>query len=124
MDAKFHPAIAAIKSGDLNRLKELIRKDPSLATARSSKSHPTLLQCLALEAIDQPNKVEMANVLIDAGADINGALGAAACIDNVEITALLLDRGASINGTGSWSPLEEALYWGNQGVIDLLIKRG
>jgi ankyrin repeat protein len=124
MDAKFHPAIAAIKSGNLERLKELISKDPSLATARSSKSHPTLLQCLALDAVDVPNKVEMANVLIDAGADINGPLGAAACIDNVEITALLLDRGAAINGTGSWSPLEEALYWGNQGVIDLLIERG
>lgn len=124
MEAKFHPAIAAITSGNLAGLKELISKDPSLATARSSKSHPTLLQCLALDAIDQPNKVEMANVLLDAGADINGPLGAAACIDNVEIAALLLDRGAAINGTGSWSPLEEALYWGNRGVIDLLIERG
>jgi len=38
--------------------------------------------------------------------------------------ALLLDRGAAINGTGNWSPLEEALYWGNQGVIDLLLDRG
>ena len=83
-----------------------------------------MLQCLALDAVDEPNKVEMANVLIDAGADINGPLGAAACIDNVEIAALLLDRGAAIDGTGSWSPLEEALYWGNQGVIDLLTQRG
>jgi ankyrin repeat protein len=124
MDAKFHPAIAAITSGDLDGLKALINKDPSLATARSSKSHPTLLQCLALDAVDQPNKVEMAKVLIDAGADINGPLGAAACIDNVEITALLLDCGAAINGIGNWSPLEEALYWGNQGVIDLLLARG
>ena len=124
MDAKFHPAIAAITSGDLDGLKELIRKDPSLATARSSKSHPTLLQCLALDAIEVANKVEMAKVLIDAGADINGPLGAAACIDNVEIAELLLDRGAAINGTGSWSPLEEALYWNNQGVIDLLLARG
>jgi len=124
MDTRFHPAIAAITSGDLERLKELISKDPSLVTSRSSKSHPTLLQCLALDAVDVPNKVEMAKVLIDAGAEINGPLGAAACIDNVEIAALLLDRGAAINGTGSWSPLEEALYWDKQGVIDLLIKRG
>ena len=124
MDAKFHPAIAAITSGDLEGLKELIQKDPSLATARSSKSHPTLLQCLALDAVDVPNKVEMAKVLIDANAEINGPLGAAACIDNVEIAALLLDRGAAINGAGSWSPLEEALYWDKRGVIDLLIKRG
>ena len=124
MDAKFHPAIGAIKSGDLDGLRALLDQDPSLATARSSRSHPTLLQCLALEALDVPNKVEMAELLIDAGADINGPLAAAACIDNVEIAALLLDSGAAINGVGSWSPLEEALYWNNRGVIDLLLERG
>ena len=124
MDAKFHPAMRAIKSGDIEKLKALLNEDPSLATARSSRSHPTLLQCLALDAVNVPNKVEMAKLLIDGGADINGALGAAASIDNVEITALMLDRGANINGTGTWSPLEEALYWNNRGVIDLLLERG
>jgi len=124
MDAKFHPAMRAIKSGDLDGLRDLLNQDGSLAIARSSTSHPTLLQCLALDAVDVANKVDMAKLLIDAGADINGALGAAACIDNVEIVELLLDRGAAINGTGSWSPLEEALYWKNQKVIDLLLKRG
>lgn len=124
MDAKFHPAIRAIKSGDLEGLRALLNQDPFLATARSSRSHPTLLQCLALDAVNVPNKVEMAQLLIDAGADINGALGAAACIDNVEITALLLNSGAAINGVGSWSPLEEALYWNNRRVIDLLLERG
>jgi len=124
MDAKFHPAIAAIKTGDIDALRALLRQDPSLATARSSRSHPTLLQCLALDAVDAPNKVEIAQVLINAGAEINGPLGAAASIGNVEIAALLLDCGAAINGVGSWSPLEEALYWKNQGVIDLLLARG
>ena len=124
MDAQFHPAIAAITSGDIEGLKELIGEDPSLVTSRSSKSHPTLLQCLALDAVDVSNKVEMAKMLIDACAEINGPLVAAASIGNVEIAALLLDRGAAINGTGSWSPLEEALYWDKRGVIDLLIKRG
>ncbi|MGH9905672.1 MAG: ankyrin repeat domain-containing protein [Pyrinomonadaceae bacterium] len=124
MDAKFHPAIRAIKSGDLDGIRALLDQDRSLATARSSRSHPTLLQCLALEAVDAPNKIEMAELLIDAGAEINGPLGAAACIDNVEIAALLLDRGAVINGAGSWSPLEEALYSNNQRVIKLLLDRG
>src|SRR5215212_4027486 len=124
MDAKFHPAKRAIKAGDLEGLRALLEQDRSLATARSSRSHPTLLQCLALEALDVPNKIDMAQLLIDAGAEINGPLGAAACIDNVEIAALLLDKGAAINGTGSWSPLEEALYWNNQRVIDLLLERG
>src|SRR5215217_4882110 len=110
MDAKFHPAIRAIKAGDVEGLSALLEQDRSLATARSSRSHPTLLQCLALEALDMPNKIDMAQLLVDAGAEINGPLGAAACIDNVEIAVLLLDKGTAINGTGSWSPLEEALY--------------
>jgi len=124
MDRKFHPAIAAIKSGDVDEVKSLVSQDPSLATARSSNSHPTLLQCLVLDAVDLPNKVELAKVLIDAGAEINGPLCAAGSIGNVEVAASLLDAGALINGTGGWSPLEEALYWGNDGVIELLLKRG
>jgi uncharacterized protein len=124
MDGKFHPAIAAIKSGDVERLKALVNQDPSLATSRSSKSHPTLLQCLVLDAVDLPNKIELAKVLIDAGAELNGPMCAAASIGNAEAAAALLDAGALVNGTGRWSPLEEALYWDNDTIIDLLLKRG
>jgi len=95
-----------------------------LATARSSTSHPTLLQCLALDALLVPNQIEMARLLIDAGAEINGPMVAAASINNVAIAALLLDCGAAINGSGSWSPLEEALYWNNREAIELLLARG
>jgi len=124
MDSRFHPAIAAIRSGDLEGLRLIVGRDPALATARSSTSHPTLLQCLALDAVNVPNQVEMARLLIETGAEINGPMVAAASINNVRVAALLLDCGAAINGAGSWSPLEEALYWGNQEVIDLLLKRG
>lgn len=124
MDPKFWPAIAAIKAGDLKELESLINEDPSLATARSSTSHPTLLQCLVLEGMHLPKKTEMAQVLIEKGADINGALAAAASIDNVEIAEVLLDVGAEVDGVGGWTPLEEALYWGNHRVADLLLKRG
>jgi len=124
MEPKFHPAIAAIKAGNLAEMKMLMQQDPSLATGRSSISHPTLLQCLVLEFVDLPNKLEMTRALIDAGAEINGPLVAAASINNVECAALLLDAGAAINGSGGWSPLEEALYWGNQEAIQLLLARG
>jgi uncharacterized protein len=124
MDAKFNPAIRAIKAGDIERLRSLLTEDPTLATSRSSKSHPTLLQCLTLDAQDVPNKVEMAQLLIDTGAEISAPLCASASGNNVEVAAALLDAGASINGTGSWSPLEEALYWSSNGVRDLLLERG
>lgn len=124
MDKKFHPAIAAIRSGNLNELKSLVSQDPTLATGRSSKSHPTLLQCLVLDAGDVANKTDLADVLIDAGADLNEPLVACGGCDNVAIAALLLNRGAAINGNGGWSPLEEALYWNSPGMLDLLLQRG
>ena len=124
MDAKFRSAIQAVKSGDARQLRELIRQDPSLATDRSTTSHPTLLQCLVLDGKNSPNSVEMATILIDAGADLNGPLLACASCDNVDVATLLLDRGAAANGTGGWSPLEEALYWNSQGVKALLLQRG
>src|SRR4030095_6410035 len=124
MDSKFHPAIAAIKSGNIERLRSILRDDPTLATARSSCSHPTLLQCLACDAIDVPNNVEMASLLIDAGAEINGPLVAAASINNVPVLSALLDAGGAINGTGDWTPLEESLYWGHKEATELLLERG
>ena len=104
MDAKFHPAMAAIKAGDLDQLKALVAADPTLATSRSSTSHPTLLQCVALDANGKPNAREMAQVLIDAGADLNESLVAAASIDNRPVAELLLDHGAALDGTGGWTP--------------------
>ena len=124
MNAKFHPAMKAIQADDLERFKTLIAEDPSLATSRSTRSHPTLLQCVVLEGKDKPNNVEMARVLVDAGAEINEPLGAASSIDNRAAAELLLDRGAAIDGTGGWSPLEEALYWNSQNMIALLRERG
>jgi uncharacterized protein len=124
MNAKFHPAMKAIQADDLESFKKLVAEDPSLATSRSTRSHPTLLQCVVLEGKDKPNNVEMAKVLIDAGAELNEPLGAASSIDNRAVAELLLDRGASIDGTGGWSPLEEALYWNSKNVIALLLERG
>jgi len=124
MDAKFHPAMVAIKLGDLERFRRLLRQDPSLATSRSSTSHPTLLQCLVLSGKDVPNKIEMAKILIDAGAELNEPFVACGSCDNVEVGELLLDSGAAIDGVTSWSPIEEALYWHNRRYIEMLLRRG
>ncbi|HEX2271685.1 MAG TPA: ankyrin repeat domain-containing protein, partial [Pyrinomonadaceae bacterium] len=124
MDAKFHPAMAAIARDDLEKFKALIAEDPSLATSRSTKSHPTLLQGLVLDGKDKSHHLEMVQVLIDAGAELNEPLVAAASINNRPAAELLLDRGAAIDGAGSWTPLEEALYWNNKDVIALLLERG
>jgi ankyrin repeat protein len=124
MDEKYHPAIDAIKAGDVDQLRALVRADATLATSRSSISHPTLLQCLVLDARDTPEQIDMARILIDAGADVDGPLCACASCNNVAAARLLLDCGAAVSGLGGWSPLEEALYWNSQGVIDVLVRRG
>src|SRR5215204_2722223 len=124
MDKKFHSAIEAMRAADVAKLRALLVADPSLATARSSRSHPTLLQALVLEGKDKPKNVEMVQVLIDAGAELNEPLGAAASIDNRGAAELLLDHGAAVDGTGGWSPLEEALYWNSRNVLALLLERG
>jgi hypothetical protein len=49
---------------------------------------------------------------------------AAASIGNVRACVKLLDLGAKIEGNGRWSPLEEALYWGNGACVTLLLERG
>ena len=123
MDKKFHPAIEAMRAADVEKLRALVAADPSLATSRSSRSHPTLLQALVLEGKDKPKNIEMVQVLIDAGAELNEPLVAAASIDNRAAAELLLDQGAAIDGTGGWSPLEEALYWDSRNVLALLLER-
>ncbi len=124
MDAKFHPAIDAMRAGDVDKFKALLAADPALVTSRSSRSHPTLLQAVVLDGKDKPKNVEMVRALIDAGAELNEPLVAAASIGNRAAAELLLDHGAAIDGTGGWSPLEEALYWNNQNVTALLLDRG
>ncbi|HKG61857.1 MAG TPA: ankyrin repeat domain-containing protein [Pyrinomonadaceae bacterium] len=124
MDVKFHPAIDAMRAGDVDKLKALVAADPSLVTSRSSKSHATLLQAVVLDGKDKPKNVEMVQILIDAGAELSEPLVAAASIDNRAAAELLLDHGAAIDGTGGWSPLEEALYWNSRNVLALLLERG
>lgn len=124
MDAKFHAAIDAVAAGAVDRLRALVAADPTLATGRSSTSHPTLLQCVVLGGEDAPRQLELAQILVDAGAELNAPLVASAGIDNVAAAALLLDRGAAIDGTVGWSPIEEALYWHSCRAIDLLMRRG
>jgi ankyrin repeat protein len=118
MDPKFHPAVAAIKAGDLERFRALLRQDPTLA------SGPTLLQCVVLDGYEVPQSIEMAQLLIDAGAEVDEPLIAAASMDNVDVIPVLLDADAAINGNGTWSPIEDALAFSAHRAIRLLLERG
>jgi len=126
MDDKFLPAQSAIVSDNAEELERLVRAAPSLATERSRSAcdHPTLLCCLVLEMPPRRSLEHLIQLFAQFGAELSGPLGAAACIDNVRAVETLLDLGAPITGDGTWSPLEEALYWGHSATVELLINRG
>lgn len=126
MDDKFIPAQAAIISNNPEELERLVRSDPSLATDRSLSKcdHPSLLCCLVLEMPPQRSLAYLIRLFVEFGAELDGPIGAAACIDNVVGVETLLDLGAPVAGDGTWSPLEEALYWGHSATVELLLKHG
>ncbi|MEM6702397.1 MAG: ankyrin repeat domain-containing protein [Acidobacteriota bacterium] len=130
MDTDFLPALLTIRAGKASDFRELLEGAPSLATRRSSSSHPTLLQALVLDGKPHPAEVqvEMARELMKRGALLEAPLIAAASVDNVVLAELLIDEGAGFAGSAElldgWSPLEEALYWGSTAVRDLLLERG
>jgi len=66
----------------------------------------------------------LVDLLADHGAELTDPLIAASSMNNVRAVTKLLDKGAQIDGNGRWSPLEEALYWGNEHAVALLLERG
>ena len=82
-DARFEAAADAIVSGDMRTLQNLLRENPELITARSGRTHQgTLLQYVAANGIEDfrqrtpGNIVEVAKLLLDAGADVNAGSAA------------------------------------------------
>jgi ankyrin repeat protein len=117
--ARFETAVDAVVNGDAGTLRRLLTEDPSLVRARSTRRHhATLLNYVGANGVEAhrqqtpANAVEIARLLLDAGAEIDAAgdmyrgtttLGlVATSIQPLQAgvqTALitfLLDRGASL----------------------------
>jgi hypothetical protein len=124
MDARFHRAQAALAAGDVKGMASLLAADPELATAQSQHSHPTILQCLVLTMPPVDSLEDLIDLLADHHAELTEPLIAASGIDNLRAVSRLLDLGGKVDGNGRWSPLEEALYWGNEACVSLLLRRG
>ncbi len=119
-DSKFEQAADAIVSGDVVTLRRLLDESPELIRQRSSREHrSTLLHYVSANGIEDfrqrtpPNIVEITQLLLDRGADVNAesdayaghsmTLGLAATSVHpevagvqIELMELLLDRGAMI----------------------------
>ncbi|HET9370126.1 MAG TPA: ankyrin repeat domain-containing protein [Vicinamibacterales bacterium] len=124
----------AAAAGDLARVKALLQQDPLLATARD-QGHLTALQCAAgsrLGAKDKKtaaNLVEIARVLIAAGADVHAttrswghdvsAASFAVRAGQIDMLRLLLEHG--LDPTSAIAP---AAWDAHDDMLDLLIARG
>ncbi|MFL5564994.1 MAG: ankyrin repeat domain-containing protein [Gemmatimonadaceae bacterium] len=148
--AKFERAVEAVVCGDLPALEAMLGGDPDLVHARSRRLHrATLLHYVAANGVEgvrqktPPNAVEVARILLDAGADpdalaimydnlcttmsmlVSSAHPAKAGLQG-DLAELLLEHGAAHQGPGSeWqSNLMTALTFGYAETAERLVKRG
>ena len=135
----FETAADAVIEGRVTELQALLRDQPALATARSHREHhATLLHYAAANGVEQyrqkspPNAVEIANTLLEAGAEVDAladtyAGGTTETTMNLLVSSVhpreagvqvplvhtALDHGAAIDGIANdCSPLVTALaFW-------------
>ncbi|HYI12630.1 MAG TPA: ankyrin repeat domain-containing protein [Thermoanaerobaculia bacterium] len=148
--ARFEEAVEAVVSGDDATLRDLLREDPDLVRARSSRHHHcTLLHYLGANGVESgrqktpPNAVEIATLLLAAGAapDAMADLYDAKCTTmsmlvtsthpaeaglQIALAETLLDYGASFIGPGTnWqSAVLSALTFGYPETAEALVRRG
>lgn len=129
-------AVEAIRSGDLETLRRLLREGPGLATAAIDGSR-TLLHVATDWPGHFPNGAATVAVLIAHGAEVHARctgrhtetpLHWAASNDDVEVLDALLDGGADIEATGAviggGTPLADAVAFGQWRAARRLVERG
>jgi ankyrin repeat protein len=149
--AAFENAVEAVVSGNAEQLRQLVAADSRLIHARSSRSHQaTLLHYVGANGVEgfrqrtPPNAVEIAEVLLGAGAEVDAVaamyggstvLGLAATsvhpwLAGVQLNLLrtLLAQGASIDhpqgGANPLTPILGCLANGRQDAAEFLAAHG
>lgn len=146
--AEFERAVQAVVTGDASALGEILHKHPELIRARSPREHhATLLHYVSANGVEDyrqktpKNAVEIATILLDAGAEVDAvadaygkgtALGLTATSIHplragvlIPLLELLLSRGASLDGApGGWNIVNACLANGRKLASEFLASRG
>ncbi|MET9831342.1 ankyrin repeat domain-containing protein [Streptomyces sp. NPDC006385] len=132
-------AVEAIRTGDVDALRDLLTAHPALATARlgNMKTTRTLLHVATDWPGHPPNGPRTVAALVAAGADVDARFtGAhretplhwAASCDDVPVLDALLDLGADIEADGAviadGTPLADAVAFGQWNSARRLVERG
>lgn len=144
----FESAVDAMVSGDLAMLEKLLNEHPTLATARSTREHrATLLHYVSANGVENyrqktpPNIVEIAKLLLRAGADVDAeseayggrstTLGLTATSYHpeaagvqLELLDLLLKNGAAIDSSDGGSAVNACLRNGRGQAANFLAGHG
>lgn len=145
---QFERAADAVINGDAATLPAMLRQNPELVRARSPRAHrSTLLHYVSANGVEDDrqktpkNAVEMATILLDAGAEVDATADAYGKSTTLGLTAtsihplragvliplleLLLARGASVNGApGGGNLVNACLANGRKLGAEFLAKRG
>jgi hypothetical protein len=141
----FEEAADAVVAGDAATLDRLLFQKPELAQARSSRAHAaTLLHYVSANGVEDfrqkspKNAVEITNMLLRAGAEVDAEIGGGTALGLVATSAppeqagvqialleTLLEAGASPDGfPGGWNPLTAAMANGHGDAAAFLAGRG
>ena len=143
LDPAVQAAIGAVRTGDLAKLREILRSDPSAANPRwvsgytpakeplPNDSIPLFCICEAVwrKTNTRGNDYELARELLAAGAeaDIEGGLPmvGAVSFNAIGVVRALLEAGAAVNGVDhDGVPMAYAVHFGFGAVAELLAERG
>ena len=146
--SNFEGAVDALVSGDPATVGALLRDDPELVRARSTREHrSTLLHYVSANGIEDfrqktpKNIVEITKMLLKAGADVNAesdayggrsttlGLTATSCHPEnagvqIALLELLIEHGAWIDGPDGGSIVNSCLHNGRQQAAEFLASRG
>jgi ankyrin repeat protein len=110
--------IAAIKAGDIPRVRQLLDDDPRLANARSETAEPALLLAI------YHRQREAANLLVAAGAEVDMFMAAAGgYVDRLRDNVEHDPASVSAFSRDGWTPLHLAAFFGQTEAARHLLTR-